>query len=59
MSMIEFHDVEKYYGKFHALKNINLTIDRGEVVTIIGPQGRGKVRCCGQSMVLNASRRDS
>ncbi|WP_304599160.1 MULTISPECIES: amino acid ABC transporter ATP-binding protein [unclassified Lacticaseibacillus] len=42
MSMIEFHDVEKYYGKFHALKNINLTIDRGEVVTIIGPSGSGK-----------------
>lgn len=42
MSMIEFHDVEKYYGKFHALKHINLTIDRGEVVTIIGPSGSGK-----------------
>lgn len=42
MSMIEFHDVEKYYGKFHALKNINLTIDKGEVVTIIGPSGSGK-----------------
>ena len=42
MSMIEFHDVEKYYGKFHALKDINLTIDRGEVVTIIGPSGSGK-----------------
>ncbi|MCG4282605.1 amino acid ABC transporter ATP-binding protein [Lacticaseibacillus saniviri] len=40
--MIEFHDVEKYYGKFHALKDINLTIDRGEVVTIIGPSGSGK-----------------
>lgn len=42
MSMIEFHDVEKYYGKFHALKDINLTVDRGEVVTIIGPSGSGK-----------------
>ncbi|MFD1430175.1 MULTISPECIES: amino acid ABC transporter ATP-binding protein [Lacticaseibacillus] len=42
MSMIEFHDVEKYYGKFHALKDINLTIERGEVVTIIGPSGSGK-----------------
>ena len=48
MSMIEFHDVNKYFGKFQALKNINLTIDRGEVVTIIGPSGSGKstvVRC--------------
>lgn len=42
MSMIEFHDVEKYYGEFHALKDINLTIERGEVVTIIGPSGSGK-----------------
>ncbi|UYI61624.1 amino acid ABC transporter ATP-binding protein [Lacticaseibacillus paracasei] len=46
--MIEFHDVNKYFGKFHALKNINLTVDRGEVVTIIGPSGSGKstlLRC--------------
>lgn len=42
MSMIEFHDVDKYYGKFHALKKINLTIERGEVVSIIGPSGSGK-----------------
>ena len=48
MSMIEFHDVNKYFGKFQALKNINLTIDRGEVVTIIGHSGSGKstvLRC--------------
>ena len=48
MSMIEFHDVNKYFGKFHALKNINLTVDRGEVATIIGPYGSGKstlLRC--------------
>ncbi|QVI36047.1 amino acid ABC transporter ATP-binding protein [Lacticaseibacillus chiayiensis] len=46
--MIEFHDVNKYFGKFQALKNINLTVDRGEVVTIIGPSGSGKstlLRC--------------
>lgn len=42
MSMIEFHDVNKYYGKFQALKDINLTVERGEVVTIIGPSGSGK-----------------
>ena len=48
MSMIEFHDVNKSFGKFQALKNINLTVDRGEVVTIIGPSGSGKstlLRC--------------
>ena len=42
MSMIEFHNVEKYYGKFHALKNINLTSDSGETVVLIGPSGSGK-----------------
>lgn len=42
MSMIEFHNVEKYYGKFHALKNINLNVDAGETVVLIGPSGSGK-----------------
>ena len=46
--MIEFKNVEKYYGDFHALKNINLTITKGEVVVVIGPSGSGKstmLRC--------------
>lgn len=42
MSMIEFKDVEKYYGDFHALKDINLKIDAGETVVLIGPSGSGK-----------------
>ncbi len=41
-SMIEFRDVQKYYGKFHALKDINLKIDKGETVVLIGPSGSGK-----------------
>lgn len=48
MSMIEFKNVEKHYGKFHALKNINLTFEKGEVVVVIGPSGSGKstmLRC--------------
>lgn len=40
--MIEFHNVNKYYGQFHALKNINLSIAAGEVVVLIGPSGSGK-----------------
>ncbi|MEG0749389.1 MAG: amino acid ABC transporter ATP-binding protein [Carnobacterium sp.] len=46
--MIEFKNVEKYYGDFHALKNINLTFNKGEVVVVIGPSGSGKstmLRC--------------
>lgn len=42
MSMIEFKNVEKYYGDFHALKHVNLKIDEGETVVLIGPSGSGK-----------------
>ena len=48
MPMVEFKHVEKYYGKFHALKNINLTFEKGEGVVVIGPSGSGKstmLRC--------------
>ncbi|MCL6617291.1 MAG: polar amino acid ABC transporter ATP-binding protein, partial [Anoxybacillus ayderensis] len=34
--MIYFHQVNKHYGDFHVLKDINLTIQQGEVVVIIG-----------------------
>lgn len=46
--MIEFKDVNKYYGDFHALKNINLSFKKGEVTVVIGPSGSGKstmLRC--------------
>jgi len=42
MSMIEFNHVGKYYGDFHALKDINLEVDAGETVVLIGPSGSGK-----------------
>ena len=48
MPMVEFKHVEKYYGKFHALKKINLSFEKGEVVVVIGPSGSGKstmLRC--------------
>jgi len=42
MPMVEFHHVEKYYGSFYALKDINLNIEKKQVVVIIGPSGSGK-----------------
>ena len=41
-AIIEFKHVDKYYGKYHALKDINLSIEEGSVVSIIGPSGSGK-----------------
>lgn len=46
--MIEFKNVQKYYGNFHALKDINVRFEEGELVTVIGPSGSGKstlLRC--------------
>lgn len=40
--MIEFKNVDKYYGDYHALRGINLEITKGEVVVVIGPSGSGK-----------------
>lgn len=48
MSIIEFKNVDKYYGDLHALKNINISFEEGEVATLIGPSGSGKstlLRC--------------
>ena len=46
--VIQLVDVNKWYGEFQALKNINLTINRGERVVVCGPSGSGKstmIRC--------------
>lgn len=40
--ILEFKNVNKYYGNFHALKDINLEIEKGEIITLIGPSGSGK-----------------
>ena len=39
---LELIDVHTYYGNIHALKGISLTVDPGEVVTLIGSNGAGK-----------------
>ncbi|MFD5750849.1 amino acid ABC transporter ATP-binding protein [Streptomyces sp. NPDC127033] len=44
--LIELRDVNKYFGQLHVLQNIDLTVDRGEVVVVIGPSGSGKSTLC-------------
>ncbi|WP_026370401.1 ATP-binding cassette domain-containing protein [Kallotenue papyrolyticum] len=40
--MLELRDVHSYYGNIHALKGISLSVNQGEVVTLIGANGAGK-----------------
>lgn len=44
--IIEISRVDKHYGDYHVLKDINLTVNKGEVVVIIGPSGSGKSTLC-------------
>lgn len=47
-SVIEIKDLNKWYGNFHVLKNINLNVKKGERIVICGPSGSGKstmIRC--------------
>ncbi len=44
--VIELRHVEKHFGSLHVLKDINLEVDKGEVLVIIGPSGSGKSTLC-------------
>lgn len=42
MAMLEVNDIHSYYGNIHALKGVSLTVEEGEIVTLIGANGAGK-----------------
>ncbi|HSB73026.1 MAG TPA: ABC transporter ATP-binding protein [Candidatus Methylomirabilis sp.] len=42
MALLEVDNLHVYYGQIHALKGISLTVDQGEIVTLIGANGAGK-----------------
>lgn len=46
MAYIEFRNIEKFYGSNQVLKGIDLNIEKGQFVTLLGPSGCGKVRFC-------------
>ena len=44
--LVELEHVETYYGNLHVLRDINLKVDKGEVLVIVGPSGSGKSTMC-------------
>ena len=42
MALLEINNIHAYYGKIHALNDISLNVDDGEIVTLIGANGAGK-----------------
>ncbi|GLW08546.1 arginine ABC transporter ATP-binding protein [Microtetraspora sp. NBRC 13810] len=44
--LVKLENVNKHFGELHVLRDIHLTVDRGEVLVVIGPSGGGKSTLC-------------
>ncbi|MBP2231067.1 polar amino acid transport system ATP-binding protein [Azospirillum agricola] len=57
--LILMEDVNKWYGAYHALRNVNLAVRRGEKIVLCGPSGSGKstlIRCINQLETIKDGR---
>ncbi|TPJ76388.1 amino acid ABC transporter ATP-binding protein [Mesorhizobium sp. B2-6-2] len=57
--VVRIENLDKYYGSFHALRRINLSVERGEKIVICGPSGSGKstmIRCINRLEQHNGGR---
>ena len=56
MSRIELKHIDKFYGSNHVLRDINLTIEDGDFMTLLGPSGCGKTTTLRGSPVWKSRR---
>ncbi len=55
--MIQMTGVHKWFGPFHVLKDINLTVHKGERIVVCGPSGSGKsTMTSSTSLIISGSR---
>ena len=57
--IIQLENVHKYFGRIHALRGVNMNVQKGEVVVILGPSGSGKstlLRCINHLEVYNSGK---
>ena len=59
MALLEVEDIHTYYGNIEALKGVSLTVEEGEIVTLIGSNGAGKSTTLRSISGLNAPRTGS
>jgi branched-chain amino acid transport system ATP-binding protein len=55
MPMLEVQDIHTYYGNIHALRGVSITVEEGEIVTLIGANGAGKSTTCSSPARVRSS----